>query len=77
MDAAARIWLDLMLKRTLKKCVDWSRIAKKQYLDAMKQSPSDSAPIKTLLISALTDEINNRELFMKGIDYSYYYEQEE
>lgn len=74
---STRIWLDLMLKRTLKKCVDWSRIAKKQYLDAMKQSPSDSAPIKTLLISALTDEINNREMFMKGIDYSYYYESDD
>ena len=74
---STRIWLDLMLKRTLKKCVDWSRVAKKQYLDAMKQSPSDSAPIKTLLISALTDEINNREMFMKGIDYSYYYESDD
>ena len=74
---STRIWLDLMLKRTLKKCIDWSRVGKKQYLDAMKQSPSDSAPIKALLISALTDEINNREMFMKGIDYSYYYESDD
>ncbi len=72
-----RIWLDLMLERTLKKCVDWSLVGKKQYLDAMAQSPSDSAPIKALLISALTDKINNREMFMKGIDYSYYYESDD
>lgn len=73
---STRIWLDLMLKRTLKKCVDWSRVGKKQYLDAMKQSPSDSTPLKALLSSALTDKINDREMFMKGIDYSYYYEEE-
>ena len=70
-----RIWLDLMLKRTLKKCIDWSQVSKKQYLDAMEQSPSDSTPIKSLLNSALTDKINDREMFMKGIDYSYYYEE--
>ena len=70
-----RIWLDLMLKRTLKKCIDWSQVSKKQYLDAMEQSPSDSTPIKTLLKSALTDKINDREMFMKGIDYSYYSEE--
>ena len=72
---STRIWLDLMLKRTLKKCVDWSQVSKKQYLDAMEQSPSDSTPIKTLLNAALTDKINDREMFVKGIDYSYYYEE--
>ena len=72
-----RLWLDLMLERTLKKCVDWSQVGKNQYLDAMAQSPSDCAPIKALLISALTDKINNREMFMKGIDYSYYYESDD
>ena len=74
---STRIWLDLMLKRTLKKCVDWSQVGKKQYLDAMRQSPSDNAPIKALLFAALTDKINNREMFMKGIDYSYYYESDD
>ena len=74
---STRIWLDLMLRRSLKKCVDWSKINKNDYLDAMKQSISDSAKIKSLLESALTDRINDRELFMKGIDYSYYYEEED
>ena len=73
---STRIWLDLMLKRTLKKCVDWSKIDKKEYLNAMKKSPTDAANIKTLVKNALTDKINDRETFMKGIDYSYYYEEE-
>lgn len=72
-----RIWLDLMLKVRLQKCVDWSKIEKKQYLDAMSQSVADSSRIKDLLRDVLTDDITSRELFMKGIDYSYYYEQEE
>lgn len=72
-----RIWLDLMLKRKLKKCVDWSKINKKEYLGAMEQSVFDSSKIKTLLQNALTDKINDREMFMKGIDYSYYYEEAE
>ena len=72
---STRIWLDLMLRRSLKKCIDWSRIDKNAYLDAMRHSVVDSAPIKTLLNSALTDKIDDRETFMKGIDYSYYYEQ--
>lgn len=72
---STRIWLDLMLKRTLKKCVDWSKIDKKDYLNAMRKSPTDSSIIKTLVKNALTDKINDRELFMKGIDYSYYYEE--
>ena len=71
---STRIWLDLMLKRSLKKCVDWSRVDKKTYLDAMRQSVVDSTPLKVLLEPALTDRIDDREMFMKGIDYSYYYE---
>jgi cell filamentation protein len=71
-----RIWLDLLLKSRLHKCVDWSKVDKKQYLDAMTQSVASPAAIKQLLQPALTDKINDRETFMKGIDYSYYYEQE-
>ncbi|MDR0572713.1 MAG: Fic family protein [Tannerella sp.] len=74
---STRIWLDLMLKRSLKKCVDWSRINKNDYLDAMRTSPVDSTTIKTLIEGALTNKINDREMFMKGIDYSYYYEENE
>ena len=74
---ATRIWLDLMLKKQLQKCVDWSKIDKNDYLNAMQKSVADSSDIKRLLQSALTDKINDRETFMKGIDYSYYYEQEE
>ena len=70
-----RIWLDLILKRSLKKCVDWSRMDKKAYLSAMEESVIDSTKIKALLQNALTDKINDRETFMKGIDYSYYYEE--
>ena len=72
-----RVWLDLMLKRNLKLCIDWSCINKKNYLAAMKTSVSSPVPIKTLLEASLTDKINDREVFMKGIDYSYYYEQED
>ena len=74
---ATRIWLDLILKKQLQKCVDWSKIDKNNYLNAMQKSVADSSNIKRLLQSALTDKINDRETFMKGIDYSYYYEQEE
>jgi cell filamentation protein len=73
---STRIWLDLMLKRTLKKCVDWSRVDKRAYLAAMQKSVSDPADIRALILPALTDKINDRETFMKGIDYSYYYEEE-
>ena len=76
-DKSTRIWLDLMLRRSLKKCVDWSRIDKNAYLEAMRHSVVDPAPIKALLQGALTDKIDDRETFMKGIDYSYYYEQTE
>lgn len=71
-----RIWLDLILKRSLKKCVDWSLIDKKEYLNAMRLSVTDDSEIRRLLTGALTDDIHSREMFMKGIDYSYYYEQE-
>ena len=74
---STRIWLDLILKKQLQKCVDWSRINKNDYLNAMQKSVVNSSEIKRLLGSALTDKINDRETFMKGIDYSYYYEQEE
>ena len=74
---STRIWLDLMLKRSLRKCVDWSVIDKREYLNAMRLSVVDSTPIKKLLYGALTDKIDDRETFMKGIDYSYYYEQSE
>lgn len=73
---STRIWLDLIFKKNLGKCVDWSKIDKNDYLNAMKDSPLNDEPIKKLLSGALTDDINNRELFMKGIDYSYYYEEE-
>ena len=72
---STRIWLDMMLKARLKKCVDWSKIHKNDYLTAMTQSVTDSTRIKELLLGALTDDINSREMFMKGNDYSYYYEQ--
>ncbi|HHV84425.1 MAG TPA: cell filamentation protein Fic [Petrimonas sp.] len=74
---STRIWLDLILKKNLKKCVDWSKIGKTEYMNAMIKSATNSADIKHLLKNALTDEINSREMFMKGIDYSYYYEENE
>lgn len=73
---ATRIWLDLMLKKNLQQCIDWSQVDKRKYLEAMTRSVADSTAIKELLRSALTDKINDRDTFMKGIDYSYYYEQE-
>ena len=73
---STRIWLDLMLKHTLKKCIDWSQVNKNDYLESMRQSVTDSRRLKSLLEPALTDKINDREMFMKGIDYSYYYEEE-
>lgn len=73
---ATRIWLDLILKKNLSKCVDWSQIDKTQYLEAMKKSVVDDSDILTLIKNALIDKITDREIFMKGIDYSYYYEEE-
>lgn len=72
---STRIWLDLMLKKNLGQCTDWSKIDKNEYLTAMKESPVNSTHIYKLIKGALTDDINSREIFMKGIDYSYYYEQ--
>ena len=72
---STRIWLDLILKRSLKKCVDWSKIDKAEYMEAMRLSPIKPQKIRELIADALTDKINDREMFMKGIDYSYYYEQ--
>lgn len=66
-----------MFRRSLKKCVDWSKIDKNDYLNAMRKSVVDPSDIKRLLESALTDKINDNETFMKDIDYSCYYEQEE
>ncbi len=74
---ATRIWLDLILKKNLSFVVDWSLIKKEDYLNAMKVSPNSDKVIKELIKQALTDNTNSRELFMKGIDYSYYYEEVE
>jgi cell filamentation protein len=74
---SARIWLDLILKKRLKKCVDWSQISKRDYMNAMVLSPTNSQVLKNTIESALTDKINDREMYMKGIDYSYYYEENE
>ena len=74
---STRIWLDLIFKRRLRLCVDWSQIDKKDYLEAMRRSTTDDSRIRQLLRGALTDRIDDREIFMKGIDYSYYYEQED
>ena len=74
---STRIWFDLMLKRRLKKCVDWSRISKRDYMNAMMRSPTKNTILKILLKNALTVKIDDREMFMKGIDYSYYYEENE
>ena len=72
---STRIWVDLILKKRLKRCVDWSKINKNDYMNSMVQSSTDSTGLKNLLKNALTDEINSREMFMRGIDYSYYYEE--
>lgn len=72
---STRIWLDLMLKKHLKKCVDWSKISKDKYMNAMIISTVDSHVLMPLLDYALTTKIHDREMFMKGIDYSYYYEE--
>ena len=71
---STRIWLDLILKKELGKVVDWSRVDKEDYLLAMERSPVKTVEIKELLKNALTNDINNREVYMKGIDASYHYE---
>ena len=73
---STRMWLDLIFKKRLGLCVDWSKINKNDYLSAMIESQMDSTKIRELLKQAMTDKIDDREIFMKGIDYSYYYEQE-
>ena len=70
---STRIWLDQIFKKRMGMCVDWSKIDKKKYLAAMRQSTTDATAIKALLKGAMTDKIDDREIFMKGIDYSYYY----
>lgn len=72
---ATRIWLDLLLKDRIGKCVDWQKIDKQSYLKAMEKSVIDSSNIKSLIKKALTDRINDRTIYLKGIDYSYYYEE--
>ena len=72
---STRIWLDLILKKRLNKCVDWSKISKRDYMNAMMLSSTKSSVLKSLLEKTLTTKINDREMFMKGIDYSYYYEE--
>lgn len=69
-----RLWLDHMLCIELQKTIDWSQIDKEKYLSAMERSPVNDLEIKAVLTEALTDDINNRELFMKGLDHSYYFE---
>ena len=69
-----RLWLDHMLCVELQKTIDWSQIDKEKYLSAMERSPVNDLEIKAVLVEALTDDINNRELFMKGLDHSYYFE---
>ena len=71
---STRIWLDLILKKELKKVIDWSKVDKEDYLLAMERSPIRDIEIKYVLKQALTDQINDRTIYMKGIDYSYYYE---
>ncbi len=71
---SGRIWLDLILKKNLRKCVDWSSVDKRAYLSAMERSPINDLEIRTLLSNALTDEIDSREVYMKGVEQSYYYE---
>lgn len=72
---STRIWLDLILKKRLQKCVDWSKISKADYMNAMMLSPTKSNVLKALMENALTTKINDRDMFMKGIDYSYFYEE--
>ena len=71
---STRIWLDLMLKKEIGYVVDWSKVNKEDYLLAMERSPIKDIEIKFLLKNALTDNVNDREIYMKGIDHSYYYE---
>lgn len=71
---STRIWLDLILKKEIQQVIDWNQVDKEEYLSAMERSPVKDVEIKVLLKNALTDRINDRALFMKGIDVSYFYE---
>ena len=73
---SARIWLDLILKKRLKKCVDWVRVEKRAYLSAMERSPVNDLEIRELLRPALTGDIYDRGVYMKGVDRSYFYEED-
>ena len=73
---ATRIWLDLILKKNLKKCVDWQKIDKMDYLQAMERSPVNSLELKHLIKNALTEDTENRDVYMKGIERSYEYEEQ-
>ena len=73
-DRSTRLWLDCILKKELGMVVDWSQVDKEEYLQAMERSPIKDLEIKYVLKNALTDKINDREIYMKGIDHSYYYE---
>lgn len=70
-----RIWLDLILKKNLHQCIDWQKIDKMDYLNAMERSPVNALEIRELLRSALTEKVDDRDVFMKGIEQSYYYEE--
>lgn len=72
---STRIWLDLVLKKNLKQCIDWQKINKQDYLNSMERSPVNDLEVRELLRGALTDKIDDREVFMKGIEQSYYYEE--
>lgn len=72
---STRIWLDLILKKNLGQCVDWEKISKDHYFNAVERSPVNDLELRELLRSALTDKIDDREVFMKGIEQSYYYEE--
>lgn len=72
---SARIWLDLILKKNIKQCIDWQKIDKNDYFNAMERSPINDLELRELLRTALTSEINDRDVFMQGIDQSYYYEE--
>ncbi len=72
-----RIWLDLILKKELGQCIDWANIDKADYLNAMQRSPVNNLELRELLRGALTDKIDDREVFMKGVEQSYYYEEDD
>jgi cell filamentation protein len=70
-----RIWLDLILKKNLSQCIDWQKIDKRDYLNAMERSPVNTLELKELLRGGLTSKVSDRDVFMKGIEQSYYYEE--